>query len=105
MRATSRSAHDSLNTLFRILLRWVQAIKDNSTGQALYWEPYYAFDGNNPAILNAQPGCVPSNGSVPNTTDAGVPRPLSLYTQQLILEINLHTYVYCVIRALRQLLE
>lgn len=105
MQAISRSAHDSLNTLFRILLRWVQAIKDNSTGQALYWEPYYAFDGNNPAILNAQPGCVPSNGSVPNTTDAGVPRSLSLYTGKAILEIDLQTYVYYVIGALQQLLE
>lgn len=50
---------------------FVQAIKDNTTGKALYWEPYYAFDGSDPNILNAQPGCVPRGGPVPNTTDAG----------------------------------
>lgn len=48
-----------------------EAIKDNSTGRPLYWEPQYAFDTATSEIVNKQPGCVPANGTVPNTTAAG----------------------------------
>jgi acetamidase/formamidase len=47
-----------------------EAIKD-SAGRAQYWEPQYSFDIASPQVLNKQPGCVPRNGSIPNTTDAG----------------------------------
>ena len=47
-----------------------QAIKDNSTGRALWWEPEYTYNTADPRITATLP-CVPESAEMLYTTDAG----------------------------------
>ena len=47
-----------------------QAIKDNSTGRALWWEPQYTYNSADPR-LTVTTSCVPASAAMPGTTDAG----------------------------------
>lgn len=52
------------------MLYELQAIKDNTTGRALWWEPEYTYNTADPRITATLP-CVPASAPMPFTTDAG----------------------------------